>query len=479
MRKDYPARRFTPSNGKGFIVYIKGRYIVSACALLFFQQAVASGMDCTKAASAVEKAICADKPLYELDAQMGAAYRKLMKAAPAQAEVKNAQRQWLKERDRCVEEVSCLNQRYQHRLQVLHAQWIDAVAYKPDDIDKQVMEDLQQRVREMSKESPEFALERALDSLSTDDGETSFSGDPSDDNTYDQTLFPKSIPKGVTPNEWKALKASGLDADAEQGQANYSLIDLNGDGQRDLIVSTYTGGTGLFSLYETFRRDGERFTRRLAPYDPDASAGSSLFSTNDRGANQSAAWIKSHGRMYLAYRNGSYGVDQIYLLNPLKINSQIPTVTVQYDYKLIVPSNQYSEESSTSYVLDPVLRKTLIKALTQSGAGKPQQPSQHKGPLCPIPASGSGDDDYYSYGAGYYAVETVMDLPVFIDNECFIARLNNWFGSYSEKDGLPALLTLRKPGSQDPERGFSVNGRRHFMNVTTSIGKAEGGAEIF
>lgn len=460
-------------------MYIKGRYIVSACALLFFQQALASGMDCTKAASVVEQAICADKPLYELDAQMGAAYRKLMKAAPEQAEVKKAQRQWLRERDRCGEEVSCLSQRYQDRLQVLHAQWIEAVAYKPDDVDKQVMEDLQQRVREMSKESPEFALERALDSLSTDNGETSFSGDPSDDNTYDQTLFPKSIPKGVTQNEWKALNASGLDADAEQGQANYSLIDLDGDGQRDLIVSTYTGGTGLFSFYETFHRDGERFTRRLAPYDPDASAGSSLFSTSDRGANQSAAWIKSHGRMYLAYRNGSYGVDQVYLLNPLKINSQIPTVTVRYDYKLIVPSNQYSEQSSTSYVLDPVLRKTLMKALTQSGAGKPQQPSQHKGPLCPIPASGSGDDDYYSYGAGYYAVETVMDLPVFIDDECFIARLNNWFGSYSEKDGLPALLTLRKPGSQDPERGFSVNGRRHFTNVTTSIGKAEGGAEIF
>ena len=460
-------------------MYIKGRYIVSACALLFFQQALASGMDCTKAASVVEQAICADKPLYELDVQMGAAYRKLMKAAPEQAEVKKAQRQWLKERDRCGEEFGCLNQRYQDRLPVLHAQWIEAAAYKPDDIDRQVMEDLQQRIREMSKENPEFALERALDSLSTDNGETSFSGDPSDDNTYDQTLFPKSIPKGVTQNEWKALNASGLDADAEQGQANYSLIDLDGDGQRDLIISTYTGGTGLFSFYETFHRDGERFTRRLAPYDPDASAGSSLFSTSDRGANQSAAWIKSHGRMYLAYRNGSYGVDQVYLLNPLKINSQIPTVTVRYDYKLIVPSNQYSEQSSTSYVLDPVLRKTLMKALTQSGAGKPQQPSQHKGPLCPIPASGSGDDDYYSYGAGYYAVETVMDLPVFIDDECFIARLNNWFGSYSEKDGLPALLTLRKPGSQDPERGFSVNGRRHFTNVTTSIGKAEGGAEIF
>jgi len=35
-------------------VYIKGRYIVSACALLFLQQALASGMDERKEAGAKE-----------------------------------------------------------------------------------------------------------------------------------------------------------------------------------------------------------------------------------------------------------------------------------------------------------------------------------------------------------------------------------------------------------------------------------------
>jgi uncharacterized protein len=59
-------------------VYIKGRYIVSACALLFLQHALAAGMDCTKAANAVENTICANKGLYELDTQMGSAYRTLM-----------------------------------------------------------------------------------------------------------------------------------------------------------------------------------------------------------------------------------------------------------------------------------------------------------------------------------------------------------------------------------------------------------------
>ncbi|MFM9383580.1 hypothetical protein [Pseudomonas sp. UV AK001] len=61
-------------------MYIKGRYIVSAGILLFFQQAMATGMDCTKTVNVVENTICADKSLYELDAQMGMVYRGLMES---------------------------------------------------------------------------------------------------------------------------------------------------------------------------------------------------------------------------------------------------------------------------------------------------------------------------------------------------------------------------------------------------------------
>jgi hypothetical protein len=112
-------------------------------------------------------------------------------------------------------------------------------------------------------------------------------------------------------------------------------------------------------------------------------------------------------------------------------------------------------------------------------AGEAQETGQQKTPICPIPSSVQDSDDYYSFGASYYAVEPVADMPVVIGNECFIARLINWYGSYSDKDGLFALLTLRKPGSEDQARSYSVNGRRHITRVSTSIGKAEGGAEYF
>ena len=459
---------------KDFIVYIKGRYIVSVCALLFFQHALATGMDCTKAANAVENTICANKGLYELDTQMGSAYRTLMNAtSQAQVELKRSQRQWLKVRNECVEDVACLDQHYRERLQALYAQWVDAVAYQPDDVDKQVMEDLQQRIQDLSKDNPEFALERALDSMALDSGATSFSGASGED---EQSLFPKTIPQNVTGDEWKALKASDIDGAAESGQTTYTLMDMDGDGQRDLIVETYSGGTGMFSYTETYRRNEDRF---ISTTSGPAHESGSLFHTNDRGANQSVNWIKVRGKMYFAYRNGSYGVDQVFLLNPLKINNEVPTLTVRYDYQLTVPHTQYLEDGTTPFELDPALQMVLAKALIKVNANEALETGQQKTPICPIPSSVQDSDDYYSFGASYYAVEPVADMPVVIGNECFIARLINWYGSYSDKDGLFAQLTLRKPGSEDQARSYSVYGRRNITRVSASIGKAEGGAENF
>jgi hypothetical protein len=406
---------------------------------------------------------------------MGAAYRKLMKAAPAQAEVKNAQRQWLKERDRCGEGVSCLNQLYRDRLQVLHAQWIEAVAYKTDDIDKQAMEDLQQRIREMSKENPEFALERALDSLTLGSVGSSFSAELDED---EQPLFPTTIPEKVTQDEWKALQASDIKGAAESGPTSYTLMDLDGDGQRDLIVETYAGGTGMFHYTETWRRVDGRFIRRAAEIGPQTSNDSVLFYTNDRGANQSAYLIGARGKIYFAYRNGSYGEDQVYLLNPLKINREAPTVSVRYDYRLTVPHTQHNEDSDKVYELEPSLQKDLAQAVAGMNA-RPGMTGQQKTPLCPIPPSAKDSEEYYGYGASYYAIEPVADFPLIIGDDCYVARLINWFGTYDEKSGLPALLLMRKPESEDPQRSYSVNGRRHITQVSTSVGKTDGGAESF
>jgi len=444
---------------------------VPACALLFFQQALASGMDCTKAAGVVENAICANEGLHKLDSQMGAIYRQLMSAAPqAQTEIKRAQRNWLKERNQCAEDVSCLNQRYQDRSQALNTQLSDALAYHPDETDKQAMTELQQRIQEMSKSHPEFALERALESLHIKTTETSFSGEAGED---DQTLFPKARPKDVTTDEWRALTVSDITGAVDFGQNSYTLMDLDDDGQRDLIVSTYAGGTGLFTYTETYLRTQDRFIRRAAALGPERSAESYLFYTNDRGANQSNDWIKLHGKVYAAYRNGAYGVDRVYLLNPLKINSNVPTVTVSYRYDLDVPRTQHKEDGVTGFDLDPALHQSLNQALAKLRESNTARVTAEKSPLCPIPPSGSGENDYYSYGPTHYTIEMVADLPVVIGSECYIGALIDWFGNYSESGGLSAQLALRKPDSDEGGRTYEVNGRRHLTGVSTSIGKVE------
>lgn len=446
-------------------MYIKGRYILSACLLVFIQQATAAAMDCKKAANDVENMICANKSLYELDAQMGTLYRQLMTTATAgQPELKRTQRAWLKTRNTCADDVACLDGSYRQRLQALQAQWTQAAMWQPDAVDLQAMNDLQESIRAESKNHPEFALEHALAARAFESSQTSFAGDPVD--SYgEQTNFPKSRPKGVSEDEWKALNASSIDGAAETGRSSYALLDLDNDGQRDLIVDTYAGGTGLFTYVETWRRTGERFVKRSV--EPE----SSLFYTNDRGANKAISWIKLHDRIYAAYRNGAYGVDNLYLLNPLKVNRQVPTVSVRYSYALQVPTTQHKEDGTSTYELDADLHGALEHAITQ--AMKVGSESTANAPLCPIPPTGAGDDDYYSYGPGHYTIEKIADLPVMIGGECYIGALIDWFGSYSEKTGLFAQLAVRKPGVEASGTTYEVFGRRHVTDVSGSLGKVE------
>ena len=447
-------------------MYIKGRYILSALLPLFIQPMSAAAMDCTKAANDVENTICANKTLYELDAQMGTLYRQLMTAAAAaQPELKRTQRAWLKSRNTCADDVACLDGSYRQRLQALQAQWTQAAMWQPDAVDLQAMNDLQERIRAESKNHPEFALERALAAWAVDSSETSFAGDPVDDSYGEQTTFPKSRPKGVSEDEWKALNASRIEGAAETGRTSYALLDLDDDGQRDLIVDTYAGGTGLFTYVETWHRTGERFVKRSV--EPE----SSLFYTNDRGANQAVSWIRLHDRIYAAYRNSAYGVDNLYLLNPLKINRQVPTVSVRYAYSLQVPTTQHKEDDTSTYELEADLHAALDHAITQAMKAAPD--STNNSPLCPIPPTGTGDDDYYSYGPTYYAIEKITDLPVMIGGECYIGALVNWFGSYSEKAGLFAQLAVRKPGVEASGTSYEVYGRRHVTEVSGSLGKVE------
>jgi len=78
--------------------------------------------DCAKASNQVEKAICADRVLSELDVVMADRYKKALGAASDKKALKSSQRQWLKQREKCAKAsdvFQCVQKSYRDRLSQL------------------------------------------------------------------------------------------------------------------------------------------------------------------------------------------------------------------------------------------------------------------------------------------------------------------------------------------------------------------------
>ncbi|WP_175957429.1 lysozyme inhibitor LprI family protein [Burkholderia sp. BCC0405] len=97
------------------------RSIASAAWLALLPLAAhAAGFDCAKAVSPTEKAICADAALSKLDGDLTAAWKQALAKGGDTAALRAAQLKWLKQRDRCDADASCLGDRYRERLASLN-----------------------------------------------------------------------------------------------------------------------------------------------------------------------------------------------------------------------------------------------------------------------------------------------------------------------------------------------------------------------
>jgi hypothetical protein len=254
-------------------------------------------------------------------------------------------------------------------------------------------------------------------------------------------------------------------SEGENGQTSYALIDLDGDGKRDLIVDDYIGGTGLFTYVSTSRQAGGKFVD-----------GTPMYSLNGRGGNQDSTWVRLQGRIYAAYRVGYYGEDTVYLKRALKFAGKVPAVTVRYQYDLHVPKQQEPQDGKP-VVLDDKLHAALVKALPRVDVAQDRDPAwTGKTPICPVPAGTKEDEaeSYHSFGPGHYSFEVVADFPVQKDGVCYIGRLMDWFGGY-DKDGLAAEYLIRR--ADEPEADpttYGVRGKRKATAVTTSEKTVEG-----
>ncbi|WP_415754002.1 lysozyme inhibitor LprI family protein [Pseudomonas leptonychotis] len=449
--------------------------------LVLHSTLLAAGMNCQLASTASEQAICTSPNLHPLDVRMGELYSNLAKGYPQElTALRQVQRAWLKKRDRCLEAQDCLTQMYTDRLAALHTQLRNYLVYRPDEIDRLALEDLRLAVEQAGRTNAEFPLESALERLLIKSVRTQFHNIRDDHEAYlDPALFPKQRPDGVSLDEWQALLASDVETIGENGNTSYTLVDLNGDGLRDLVIDTYYGGTGLFSYIGTLQRKGDRFISNQMvnhnSHSEDDPPGY-LYSLNGRGANQTDYWIELRGRRYAAYRVGYYGVDYLYLLHPLAPIGEVPTLTLKYRYQLSIPKVQADDATATHTELSEIHHVALNQVLSVVEAKQANNPIGQESPLCPIPAGASEEQhgDYYGFGPGHYTYEIVADMAVILDGHCHVGRLANWFGSYSAEHGLHAQLWIKRPGSDNEGQYYQVQGQRQVISISTSIGRAEG-----
>lgn len=92
------------------------RHALCVTSFAFVSVTHASSFDCASAASPVEKAICADPYLSDLDEKLGVLWKSTLAKVEDPKALKASQRQWLKNRNSCGKEPACLRRDYLMRL---------------------------------------------------------------------------------------------------------------------------------------------------------------------------------------------------------------------------------------------------------------------------------------------------------------------------------------------------------------------------
>ena len=358
-----------------------------------------------------------------------------------------------------------------------------------DDVDKAAIEDLRVLVAAECKANPQCPLDDLFSRLQEPivANMTAFETVMKDGNSSTMSL-PDTRPDGVTADEWQALQISGIkDVHSDiYDTKSYTLVDLDGDGQRDLVINDdITGESSNEISTWAFHRQGDKFDG-LASFREDNYDGGFLYLNTEYDGSTAAHWIRLRGRIYAVWRFTHYGYDDLYLLRPFVTNHEVPILTVRYHYRLAVSVEEASQWqvwfdllSKDTALNGDKLSKALTKAL-QSMSDKTPNLATPKTPLCPIPASVKGDDrkQYYAYRAdspdsddsSEESDNAVGDMPIQAGGKCYIARLFST-GVY-DADGVVAGVRMQATGG---EYGwdFKVSGTRKMISVEISTRKCD------
>ncbi|SUX70935.1 Uncharacterised protein [Citrobacter braakii] len=337
------------------------------------------------------------------------------------------------------------------------------------DTDNTALKTLRSAVESMQKSDPGLELSKIASQFPLIGQITDFRISYAEDSTEPTA---KPSPE-ISDDEWQAFSRTTFSVDSENGGVNFTLIDLDDDGKRDLIINSYVGGTGLFSYTGVLKRGDNAFVVVNGKQDDDNfGVPGALFSENGRGANQWSQWVRINGKVYALWYNGLYNEEKLYLLRPFSPDEKAPVVAVHYRYEYDMNSIEPREEGQP--LLPKLNTKDKTKLITelnkmQSILLQNQQASDGVSPICPIPAGTLQEDaDNYSSGiAGNYTSEPVAAIPVWVNGECLIGSVESYFGRGE-------FITLVSPKDQDIVGEYSVTGTRHVTSIKSEWVPREG-----
>ncbi len=463
--------------------------LINAFLLIFFASTACAGsIDCSKAKTVAEKTICGSEHGYlvDKDKELDRAFFKLLEVLPEDQKtiVFAEQKKWLRLRDKCQGDRSCLSERYSERRQAIVAKWKELSAYKPDDVDLEALSQFRMTTEQNMLDDKEFPLEKAIEKYSIAQeifsmGNVCFNSDD---------LLER--PKKVTAEEWAAF--STLSAYSESINLNcpeFSWLDVDGDGQRDLLVRSYAGNAFIEAVLKrtgkTFGDVGHVFEELWKMEDT-----KEIFSWDCKGCDEDANWVRINGRVYRAFRNGRFGINEVFLLSPLRINIEAPRLVVKYDYTLKVvfetPASKNGpvrKEQQPLFAYSPQNKRSLQSATTrilEKLSSQSESPSfKNSSPLCPMPKGTPKEDlsKYTQYSDQSYPFEAVVDFPIWIAKQCHIARLLSMY-LYSKKDGIFAQLLVRRADaefelSSSDSDSFELTGRRDVVGIDSGLARSK------
>jgi uncharacterized protein len=90
-----------------------------------------ASFDCAKAKTKIEKLICANPKLSQLDEKVSALYKKVLEQSPVPEDTKEQQREWVKDPRNLCKDAACLEEAYASRISDLEED-LKRLPFKPD-----------------------------------------------------------------------------------------------------------------------------------------------------------------------------------------------------------------------------------------------------------------------------------------------------------------------------------------------------------